>query len=670
MNKTNSPVNEQSARREGINLYLIKPSKYDDDGYVIRYWKGVLPSNTLACLFGLTQDLKEREVFGQNFQWHVEAIDETVQKVNVSKIIRCSKQKRSKTVICLAGVQSNQFPRAHDLAMEFKKAGLDVLIGGFHISGVLSTLRELPEDLLQLQEAGVSLVAGEVEGRWEAILRDAAEGNLKSIYNYLHAEPDLSAAPMPHVPQNLLNSYAVSHFATLDCGRGCPFQCSFCTVINVQGRRMRFRSVECIMAMLRRNYHDHKISHYFFTDDNFCRNKNWESIFDKLIQLREEEKIPLSFMIQVDTQSYKIVNFIEKAAKAGCSQAFIGMESINEDNLISAGKKQNRVENFKELIEAYQRVNIVTHVAYIIGFPFDNEASIARDMSRLQLELGAEQASFFMLTPLPGSMDYRDALSKRTIMDADLNNFDTFHETVQHSQMKGGSWTRAYENAWKTFYGLENMKRILKKASRKKYWDIFLNFIWYKNAVEVEGGHPMVHGFWRRKGRCDRRKCFPKESLVIYAKRRLLDIMRTFRGWIKLAFEMEEVWLATRHRSPLEEKVIEGLAKYKKQLGERRSLRLSELQMLYKEAANGLHLRAGIPSHFQLWIQRWNVFSGTLTFSRYPMKRFWRKMINRFKKRRLHPINFLHITFTGFREAILLARFFLALVRGGFSGAV
>ena len=148
-----------------LHLCLVKPSKYDDDGYVIRYWKGVLPSNTLACLYGLSEDVKKRGVLGENLDWRIEAIDETVQRVDVARIARLSRSKGTKTIVCLVGVQSNQFPRALDLALDFKRAGLDVLIGGFHVSGVLATLGQLPPDLLTLQEAGVTLVAGEVEHR-------------------------------------------------------------------------------------------------------------------------------------------------------------------------------------------------------------------------------------------------------------------------------------------------------------------------------------------------------------------------------------------------------------------------------------------------------------------------------------------------------------------------
>lgn len=102
-----------------LDLYLIKPSKYDDDGYVIRYWKGVLPSNTLACLNGLSEDLRSREVFGAGVNFNIHNIDETVQRVNIDEMIRLSRKKNSKMIVCLVGVQSNQFPRAADIALKF-----------------------------------------------------------------------------------------------------------------------------------------------------------------------------------------------------------------------------------------------------------------------------------------------------------------------------------------------------------------------------------------------------------------------------------------------------------------------------------------------------------------------------------------------------------------------
>ena len=146
-----------------LNLYLIKPSQYDQDGYVVRHWRGVLPSNTLACLAGLTEDLIERKRFGDSWKVKVHLFDETVDKVPVKRICRSQIWNRAKTIVCLAGVQTNQFPRASDLAHTFRRAGLTVLIGGFHVSGYLALLPDIPEDIQKLMDAGVSIVKGEVE---------------------------------------------------------------------------------------------------------------------------------------------------------------------------------------------------------------------------------------------------------------------------------------------------------------------------------------------------------------------------------------------------------------------------------------------------------------------------------------------------------------------------
>lgn len=656
-------------RYDELCLYLIKPSKYDDDGYVIRHFKGVLPSNTLACLYALSEDVRDSGVLGQKLKWKIHALDETVQRIETKRIIRKSRKKNVKTVICLVGVQSNQFPRAADLALTFRQAGLDVLIGGFHVSGILATLSDLPGDLRRLKEQGVVLVGGEVENHWGEILRDLLENSTHPIYQFLREPPAIENAPVPRIPKNLLTRYAAGHFATLDCGRGCPYQCSFCTVINVQGRRMRFRSVEGIADRIRKNYWEHKIKSYFFTDDNFSRNKNWEKIFDLLIELREKDKLPISFMMQVDTQSYKIANFIEKAGRAGCSQAFIGMESLNETNLKSVGKNQNNSEKYKELIETYQRHGIVTHLAYIIGFPFDTKESVEADIDKM-LTLEAEQASFFMMTPLPGSMDYKNVFRGKRILDHDLNNYDSFHETFQHEHLKGGDWLESYHRAWQRFYSVANMKNILKKIHPVKYWKVFYNFIWYKNAFQVEGGHPMVHGFFRLKGRHHRRPNYPVEARWDYFKRRFRDVCDTVRGWIKLALEMEEVWLATRPRSPVEQRVVQEFKRVQVQMQEWQSLKLSELQQFYRLAAQKIeHFQEGhpipkikIPSRFSLWFSRWNVFSDSLTFTRQPMTQFWSQMLRSLRKGNIHRIAYFKAIFMAFRETVLFVRFIYSLL--------
>ncbi len=144
-------------------------------------------------------------------------------------------------------------------------------------------------------------------------MQDVRSGAAKPIYNYMHDLPNLQGQTIPYLPRNLVQRYD-GITTSFDAGRGCPFQCSFCTIINVQGRKSRWRDADDIERIVRENA-SQGIYHFFVTDDNFARNKNWEAIFDRLIELRRQG-LKLSFLIQVDVLAHKIPNFIEKAARA------------------------------------------------------------------------------------------------------------------------------------------------------------------------------------------------------------------------------------------------------------------------------------------------------------------------------------------------------------------
>src|SRR5438128_1813742 len=110
-------------------------------------------------------------------------------------------------------------------------------------------------------------------------------------------EPNIRIRPASALARNEGRS------SSFDLGRGCPFQCSFCTIINVQGRKSRFRSADDLEAIVRENYKQ-GITSFFITDDNMARNKHWEDFFDRLIELKENEGFEVSLIIQVDTQCH------------------------------------------------------------------------------------------------------------------------------------------------------------------------------------------------------------------------------------------------------------------------------------------------------------------------------------------------------------------------------
>ena len=643
-----------------LHVYLIKPTQYDDDGYVVRHWRGVLPSNTLACMAGLTEDAVAKKRLGESLQVKIHLLDESVDRVPVKHICRSQRDDNTKTIVCLVGVQTNQFPRAADLARMFRRAGLTVMIGGFHVSGYLALLPEIPPDIQQLMDEGVTIVKGEVEETWGELLWDAVNGRLKSLYDFLNNKPDLYDKPIPTIRKKYLRKFVAPNFGTIDCGRGCPFECSFCTIINVQGRKMRFRSAEHIAGAVRQNYRAHGISFYFFTDDNFARNKNWEAIFDALIRLREEEQIPVEFMMQVDVLSWKIKGFVAKARRAGCINVFIGMESVNTDNLKAAGKNQNHVNEYSQLIEAYRGNEISTHVGYIIGFPGDTAESVRRDLAYLMQEVRPDHASFFMLMPLPGSQDHLGMLRRGEWMHPDFNCYDSHHAVSAHPNLTDGEWKELYLEAWRTFYSLENMKALLQHTPACNYWNNFLRFVWYKNSILTEGRHPMMCGFFRLKGRKNRRPGFPILSHWKYYTSRAGEIRAHLAGMMRILLEMEELWLQTDHPSEVERRVSEELARISAVYGR---LRVADLQLAYVQAKSHFpELR--IPSKLQLLWARWiPLLAPSKVYTRADLHWFWHAAKQNWAERRWFRIPLHRVALNLFRDAQLSLLFFFHLAR-------
>ncbi|MBL0713652.1 MAG: radical SAM protein, partial [Desulfosarcina sp.] len=325
-------MDPQTTGRDVFHFVMIKPTHYDDDGYPIQWLRSAIPSNTLACLNGLAEDCRRRRILGPSVALRLHTYDETNRRIRPERIIGKIKRRGGRGLIAFVGVQTNQFPRALDLARPFLKHRLPVCIGGFHVSGCLAMLPEMPAELKSAQAMGISLFAGEAEdGRLDTVIRNGYRGALKPLYNYIASPPDLTAQPMPILPLKHIRR-TLGSLTSVDLGRGCPFQCSFCTIINVQGRKSRCRTPDDLEAIIRDNY-ARKINRFFITDDNLARNRNWEAFFDRLIRLREEERFNIKFTIQVDTACHRIPNFIDKAVRAGVARAFVGLEDINPANL-------------------------------------------------------------------------------------------------------------------------------------------------------------------------------------------------------------------------------------------------------------------------------------------------------------------------------------------------
>lgn len=542
----NEPGRESRGRV--FHLILIKPTHYDDEGYPLQWAKSMIPANTLACLYGAAEDCGRRNVLGDDVEIRIHVIDETNHRVRPARLVGMIEGDGARALVAMVGVQSNQFPRAVDLAQPFLAAGVPVCIGGFHVSGCLAMLPEPTPEIKAAQEMGIGIFAGEAEeSRLDEVIHDAWAGKLKPLYNHLKTLPHLPGAPIPFLPEDIVHR-TYSSYTSFDLGRGCPFQCSFCTIINVHGRVSRFRDADDLEAIVRRNA-SISLSRFFVTDDNLARNRNWAACFDRLIELRENEGLKVRIIIQVDALCHRIPGFIEKAVRAGVDQVFIGIETINPETLLATKKKQNRVSEYQDMLLEWKRYPVVTIAGYILGFPTDTKESILRDVDIIKRTLPIDIMYFSYLQPLPGCEDHKRLWERGEWMDPDLNKYDINHRVTRHARMSDEDWNQAYQEAWKSFYQFDHMETVLRRmtalGSNKKLTTLHY-LLRCRSYLRLWNCHPLDGGLLRRKYRADRRPGLPRENVAAFYGKLLAHTL--FRGalffldYARLRFKLRRIW--------------------------------------------------------------------------------------------------------------------------------
>jgi len=526
--------------RNTFKIVLIKPSHYDADGYVIQWWRSMIPSNSLASVYGLLTECAEDKILGPDVEIDVDGFDECNTVIDVKGTI-AGIRAADGGFVGLVGVQSNQYPRALDLARQFRAAGITVVMGGFHISGCISMLPGLPLDLQQALDMGVTLFAGEGEGRMGEFLCDVHAGTLKPIYNYLSDMPEMADATLPILPRRIVARVA-GEYTSFDAGRGCPFQCSFCTIINVQGRKSRFRTPDDVEAIVRKNVAQ-GVRKFFITDDNFARNRNWEPIVDRLIAM-QQEGVKFKLIFQVDTLCHRIPGFIEKLAKAGCNSVFIGMENINPESLAGTKKRQNKIWEYREMLQAWRRAGVGTWAGYILGFPTDTPESVARDIEIIKKELPIDILEFFFLTPLPGSEDHKKLYLNGAPLDPDLNKYYLEHACTTHPRMSKQEWEGVYRDAWARYYTDAHVETILRRAVASPGMGVSKirdGLIIFSGASRIEGVHPLQFGLGRRKVRTQRRHGMKIVNPLIFYPWRAYDFAKASVQWLSVSLRYSAI---------------------------------------------------------------------------------------------------------------------------------
>jgi radical SAM superfamily enzyme YgiQ (UPF0313 family) len=534
--------------RRTLRVYFIKPSQYDRDGTVLQFRWGVIPNNTLTVLAALNEAFAASHptVDTQTVLWD-ELVDGAVGLETLATLRRRAVADGAELIIGLTGIQTGQYPRARDVALQCKQLGLTVVAGGFHISGDAPS-REF------LADRGVTVVVGEAETTWGVLLEDYLRGELQRSYHVtdgLRARtalgtidvPDIGDVPLPVIDSRYLTRFFNPTLSTIDTARGCPFACSYCAVKNVMGRTMRARDPNRVVEWVRDAHDRHGIRSLFIVDDDFYRSPCWEPLLTGLAALRREGRT-LSFMMQADVESAihspaadtadtppqrRSRRFVELAAAAGCYSVFIGFESFNPANLDRTLKVQNQPSEdrrsraaqsgaahdrvkarYRTAVDNWHRAGVAVHAGYMVGLPFDgmgSGAAAARDLT----DIGVDIASFFPYTPLPGTEDYDAAYAADAIVERDFNAWDCLHVVNRHPTLTPAEVYREYCDAHRGFYTWKRLLWSLATGygvaglSPAARYGMLTQQLYYTYAYR-RGWHPMMGGIWRVRDRSVRRQ--------------------------------------------------------------------------------------------------------------------------------------------------------------------
>ncbi len=410
------------------------------------------PSNPLVCLTHVSDSRWNRYRVWKPLgllalaaltppEWDVTIFDENVRVPDYAALPRPD----------LVGLTAftSQANRAYEVAAGFRSRGVPVVMGGIH-----ATMR--PDEAAARVDA---IVTGEAEPIWAEVLGDVARGVLRSRYDGTHANMD-SIPPARH---DLLNGdYA---FGSIQTTRGCPLNCSFCSVTAFNGYKYRQRPV----AEVVREFATIREQHVLIVDDNLIGTKREhlaraKDLFRALIAAELHKR----WIAQVTINFADDEELLRLAARAGCAGVFIGFESPSLAGLEEVGKKFNLLNgrDFAASVRRIQRHRILVAGSFIMGLDTD-EPGIGRQIAAAALRYGVDVLNTLFLTPLPGTrlwdeLEEADRIPAGTFPE-DWKYYTLTFPVAGYRNFCGRQLAREMETCDSAFYSLP---RILQRLWR------------------------------------------------------------------------------------------------------------------------------------------------------------------------------------------------------------
>jgi radical SAM superfamily enzyme YgiQ (UPF0313 family) len=356
-------------------------------------------------------------------------------------------------------------PRGYEIADMYRERGVPVVLGGAHVS-------YMHEEALEHAD---SIIIGEAEGAWEKLVEDFKRGGKEALHKTYKVDekPDMANVPLPRI--DLLQNSNYIGKRVMHVTRGCPHNCSFCTVTDTFGKKLRCRPVEQVVEFVKQNIGPSLRERFFmFFDDNIMAHREYaKRLFKALIPYR------IIWMSQASINSAYDEELIELAAKSGCKGLFVGIETISKKALKEVGKSQNKVDFYKTAIKRFHKHGIFIEGAFIFGFDTDEKDVFERTVKFINM-LKLDGIQYSILTPLPYTRFYKKIEDEDRFITKNWSEYDCASVVFQPKNMTplelmaGMNW--AYKRTYSFLSIFRRSTGVLQNIRRIKYYFFFLIF--------------------------------------------------------------------------------------------------------------------------------------------------------------------------------------------------
>ena len=357
-------------------------------------------------------------------------------------------------------------PRAYDIAEMYRSKGATVVMGGIHAS-------MLPEEALEHCDC---VVVGEAEKLWEEVVADASSGRLQSLYKQESFE-DFARPLLPR--RDLINQKRYWSANSVQTSRGCPHRCNFCSVTEFNGRKIRIRDTDNVLAevetIMRANFLRKRVVP--FIDDNIAANPaRAKELFKALIPMKILWGSQASITIARDEE------LVALAAESGCRFLFIGLETLSPGSIAEMGKSQNKVNEYEGALKLLKKYRIPVMGAFVFGFDGDDDQTFKETLD-FAIENKIQIAQFANLTPYPGTRLYKQLLEENRLIESVFWKDPAWESHVVYQPMKMTP-QQLFDNTRQLHLDFYSYRSIFKRLSFRRHWSYWLAFnLLYRQTV-------------------------------------------------------------------------------------------------------------------------------------------------------------------------------------------